>query len=747
MGMTSLSANLKRKPCAIDNLLEAKRSLNLSQMQQELASLCDKKLEFLRAQKRASLFVNSRRIGAPSVMIEFPNLFKKACSLPLEDLEEQKRLIEDIVKESIVIEWPRVFPGVYSDQPETELDFAPLIHRARNVVKCRTSHPTMRVKIYAISEGNEMSCPQIVEAFYRASLVKLGSDSPDSKYRQLAGKMILTQREGIAATKSAEQSGAVVNAEGKLLCSQSSSNAQILIFANQLQESNVRTTSLKYENGFLCATFPEMGVTLNSMVDRRQLSTRYAIQVEVHLNIDNKMIVVHTLVSHPFLIAITNDQTEPLLQSIFWNRLLNCDQYDGSEIFPEKNKLPWGILRQAIRAFIKSQIPQARFLTEYELRHVQVMLLLPRILRCSDLSDLQLMEINLFGSIGTQKRDLHEEMRRLRNRLLSESILDSFPVDRKEFILEKCISVLDMSTELAHTTWQWLHKSCEMIQDVGHKLCPSPACDKKSSKTKKQMAACEDYQTVISLFNKGFITFCSTQKAATSFAYIERNSSMLIRFCDENIGHFSICYGLENGKPKLGSISAEQVKDFKQGLPEMLIDEHFPSKYHSLIKMSLDENEDSITAVRKRDVFHTYKTERRSVESVSILDNETNRIDVLSGALLLRQSPSPQSLNPPLIQHFDIASIANNNSTLAQSIFPLLHTLSGNLDIGSLLKNFSDSNKEIEDPDDANLSDTSGEDAATSSIASLLQNSESHEEEEHNESGNNLSQLLLKQYH
>uniref|UniRef100_A0A1I7T973 Cell cycle regulator Mat89Bb n=1 Tax=Caenorhabditis tropicalis TaxID=1561998 RepID=A0A1I7T973_9PELO len=721
----------------------AKRTHNLAQMRQELASLSDKKSEFLRAQKRASLFVDSRRIGAPSVMNEFSTAFKKACSLPLENVEEQKSLIEDIVKESIVIEWPRTFPGVYTDQQETELDFAPLIHRARNVVKCRTSHPTMRVKIFAISEGNEMACPQVIEAFYRASLVKLNGEPLDQKFRQVAGKMILTQREGIAATKSAEQSGAVVNSEGKLLCSQSSSHAQILIFANQLNEPGVRTTSLKYENGFLCATFPEMGVTLNSMVDRRQLSTRYAVQVEVHINIDNRIIVVHSIVSHPFLIAITNDQTEPLLQSIFWNRLLNCDQHESSDYFPEKNLLPWGTLRQALQAFIKSQVPQARFLTDFELRHVQTMLLLPRVLRCASLNDIQLLEINMFGSIGNQQRDLHEEMKRLRNRLLNEPVLDTFLIDRKEFIIEKCVSILDMSTELTHTTWQWLHRTSEMIQDVGHKLCPSPACDKKSSKTKKQMAASEDYQTVISLFNKGFLTLCSTQKAAVSFGSIERNSSILMRFCDENVGHFSICYGLENGKPKIGSISAEQVKDFKQGLPEMLIDEHFPSKYHNLIRLNLEEDDETAHAVsvRKQEIFHNYRTERRSVESVSIMDDETNRVDVLSGALLARQTPSPQNSNQS--PNFDINSFSNSNSQLASSIFPLLHSLSSNLDISSLLKNFNSSNEE-NDPENDH-SDTSGDDVPSSSMVSLLQRSESQGEEDMNETGN-IAQLLLKQY-
>ena len=75
-----------------------------------------------------------------------------------------------------------------------------------------------------------------------------------------------------------------------------------------MAEHSAKTTPFKYENGVLCATFPEMvkkmvetysslilfqGVTLNSMVDRRQLATRYAIQVEVALNIDNKLLINH----------------------------------------------------------------------------------------------------------------------------------------------------------------------------------------------------------------------------------------------------------------------------------------------------------------------------------------------------------------------------------------------------------------------------------------------------------------------
>lgn len=115
--------------------------------------------------------------------------------------------------------------------------------------------------------------------------------------------MILTQREGTAATKIPDQSMATVTSEGKLVASQAKNvsidNEEIFqaasetshVMLDRMKEPTGRTTPFRYEDGVLCATFPEMGVTLNSMVDRRQLATRYAAQVEVAVNIDNKLIV------------------------------------------------------------------------------------------------------------------------------------------------------------------------------------------------------------------------------------------------------------------------------------------------------------------------------------------------------------------------------------------------------------------------------------------------------------------------
>uniref|UniRef100_A0A0K0D2D9 Uncharacterized protein n=1 Tax=Angiostrongylus cantonensis TaxID=6313 RepID=A0A0K0D2D9_ANGCA len=433
---------------------------------------------------------------------------------------------------SIIIEWPKSIEGISETNETVEIDMPPVIHRARSVVKCRTSHPTMRVKICAITDDAEHGLfpqPKIVEAFFRASLVKLSQNG--SEPRQVAGRMILTQREGTAATKNSDQNGAIVS-EGKLIASQ--------------------------------------GVALNSMMDRRQLATRYAVQVEVALNIDNKLIVNHVrharlislpgffsftspftkvVLSHPFLIAITNDQTEPLLYSIFWSRMLCNDNSDILEVGSESSKVPWALLRQAIRYYVKSHIANARGLHHHEICHLQCMTLLPRVLRCKSNEELKSLERELYGNISGSS--LSDWRRTLRNRLLTEQVLLTTLVEKREFMVAKCISSLDMCTELQHTVWSWLFRATELLQDVGHKLCPSPiTSEKKFNKTKKQMAVCEQHQTMLNLFNNGFITFANPlyirQVFRDSAANVE-DGAMLIRLCDENSGFLSFAFGFEKG--------------------------------------------------------------------------------------------------------------------------------------------------------------------------------------------------------
>lgn len=75
--------------------------------------------------------------------------------------------------------------------------------------------------------------------------------------RQIAGRLILTQREGTPATKYHDQSGAIANTNGKLIVSQAALDCNTNILLEQYKE-NAKTTSFKYEHGTLCATFPEL---------------------------------------------------------------------------------------------------------------------------------------------------------------------------------------------------------------------------------------------------------------------------------------------------------------------------------------------------------------------------------------------------------------------------------------------------------------------------------------------------------
>ncbi|GMT18253.1 hypothetical protein PFISCL1PPCAC_9550, partial [Pristionchus fissidentatus] len=338
-----------------------RQQTELEKYRSQLSEILRGKEDFIRKQRHSSLGIEPRRIDDDGIMARFAPLYQEVARLHTEKEEhaEHLRLIRDIINESIVVEWPRAVYGVHKSGHDeaTEVDQAPLIHRARNVVKCRTSHPTMRIKIYALASSDRGSSanvgPQVIETFFRCALTKAQSgvvgEHCDSRNVTIAGRMILTQREGTAATKTtADRTGAIVSPDGKLVASQAAPDTHTFHLLSRFGEKNTRSTSFKYENGVMCATFPEMGVTLNSMVDRRQLATRYAILVEVGVNIGDQ-IFEHSFQSLPFLIAITNDQTEPLLNSIIWSRMLDREHYDGSE--PQLS-ISYGIVREACKQFV-----------------------------------------------------------------------------------------------------------------------------------------------------------------------------------------------------------------------------------------------------------------------------------------------------------------------------------------------------------------------------------------------------------
>nr|CRZ21773.1 Bm2766 [Brugia malayi] len=387
-----------------------KNIANLYHSRRKLATLMGEKRKWLNCQRKASLLVQPYKIDELEVMSRFAPLLSdvSTAQLPNEQHQAQLALIEQIIQESIIIEWPKMHYEKCPDDDNSlvgmELDFAPLIHRARNVVKCRTSHPTMRVRVCAIAEPNsDMIYPRVVEAFFRATLVKLSGDPGD---RQTAGRLILTQREGTSATKYHDQHGVVVNMNGRLLISQVSPECSTNILSEQYGE-NVKRTNLKYEHGTLCAIFPELGVTLNSMIDRRQLSTRYAIQIDVALNIENKLIVKH--------------HNQP------------SDQEDVTSN-SNKQKVPWGILKKALKYFVKAQLNSARALDTDELLHVQCMLFYPRIRKANE-EECEQLEKHLFGNI----KNINEGngVIKLKHRLLTEMVIDSVLVSKNELMVIK----------------------------------------------------------------------------------------------------------------------------------------------------------------------------------------------------------------------------------------------------------------------------------------------------------------------
>uniref|UniRef100_A0A0K0DJQ7 TH1 domain-containing protein n=1 Tax=Angiostrongylus cantonensis TaxID=6313 RepID=A0A0K0DJQ7_ANGCA len=92
----------------------------------------------------------------------------------------------------------------------------------------------------------------------------------------------------------------------------------------------------------------------------------------------------------------------------------------------------------------------------------------------------------------------------------------------------------------------------------------------------------------------------------------------------------------------MGSLSAEQVKHFKQGLPEVLLDEQFPSKFAFLVKIEADDaktNTVTISLARKLSMFHNYETMRRD-NVVHIQDNKTMIVNPLTGRKVPRSLTS-----------------------------------------------------------------------------------------------------------
>lgn len=97
---------------------------------------------------------------------------------------------------------------------------------------------------------------------------------------------------------------------------------------------------------------------------------------------------------------------------------------------------------------------------------------------------------------------------------------------------------------------------------------------------------------------------------------------MLVRFCDENCGYLSFAFGTDNlSQSTIGSVSSDQLKDFKQGLAEVVMDEAYPSKFDKMIRLEpgpSDESPLSVGVLKKYQIFHNYMSLRTKNDIVQV---------------------------------------------------------------------------------------------------------------------------------
>ncbi|EFO15656.1 hypothetical protein LOAG_12854 [Loa loa] len=94
-----------------------------------------------------------------------------------------------------------------------------------------------------------------------------------------------------------------------------------------------------------------------------------------------------------------------------------------------------------------------------------------------------------------------------------------------------------------------------------------------------------------------------------------------------------------NDKPLMGSLSAEQIKDFKQGIAEILMDESFLKRYDRIVQLQIYDDKNGgdnlvIATPLKTAIFQDYNTMRLQNSCMEICDSETIRINPLTGEKL-----------------------------------------------------------------------------------------------------------------
>uniref|UniRef100_A0AAF5CZD8 Uncharacterized protein n=2 Tax=Strongyloides stercoralis TaxID=6248 RepID=A0AAF5CZD8_STRER len=622
---------MKRKP--LDEIFYGATKKNTSFIfKNKINDIVEEKNLYIEDQRRASLMIPPYYTDSRGVQGKFGALIREINEEGSFLRDDDKRtLIDHIFKESIITEWPK---EINEGDKKIEIDCAPLIHKARTVKKCRTQHPTLRVKICGAIKGDTNTFTTIEHLKVKLSLRKFKLDERDDSTGP-AGHLMLTLREGTSTFRSQQSPLKISENNGVLECEMKNPNVcdPSNNFEQIIQKFNLNTTN-KLENNFvydkdiLTITFPEIGMKIFSMTDRRALTTRYVLEVDVEMKFVDGHTIKHKVSTKNFLIAITNDQTEALLNSIFWSRLGSPESCTTSRLTENEDIDPphikYGVLKIALQNFMKAQVNNARELDKHELLHIQCMLFLPRFINKSNeemivkLKELYIKNCPNNKDMNNFDLDINNfNIESIRKILLTEFVLDSVSVDKKEFMTNQLISLTDCSTTLSHPLWNWFYRTYEMIADIGHKLCTSPqVVEKKISKNRRisfnsqSSTSIEDPITMVSLFNQRLITFTSRQHA---YDLLKNRStdpgrgSMMLRFCEDNQGFISFIFDHKDGKPRIGSISSEKIKDNKKGLLGVLMEDSYPKSFEYMLRIEVDNHLSAIKET-KSNIFSQYQS-------------------------------------------------------------------------------------------------------------------------------------------
>uniref|UniRef100_A0A914WRD1 Uncharacterized protein n=1 Tax=Plectus sambesii TaxID=2011161 RepID=A0A914WRD1_9BILA len=574
----------------------------------------------------------------------------------LERFPTANKAREELIKESMIAEWPRTYVP-FSEGGEVKsltVDRAPILHVSMNTnsTDVKRWRPTVQLSVLALNKENAKN----LRIRFTARLVTQNSAQVQSNEPwETVGRLICTQRMG----KKVLTIGTGIHCNGNALVTAGGIDEQGALWYDDKGTLCAHSPDLaspctpNYEQGALwfddtgtlCARFSDLGVNTSGRQNRRKTSRqRYCIEIISEIRLANGLKLEHSTLSHPFLIVPNYDQNETILGDIIWD-ILSAEKGNTNTPVNER-KVTWQKVRLMMKHYVQSQLIEARALDKEELFHLQTMLFLPLARSPNDPLEL---EIQLFGN-NVDYVD-KQGIRKIKYRLLREPVRDDYPVNFDSFFTQNCIELKDYKSELKHSVWKWLSEAVEMIIDRNNTSLLCEDLNKPKSKKNKKSSM------MLKIFNDRIITMSSRERVWIAYKMLskydttrhlqQRTLTMVIRFCESKAGSLSFGYSNTEGselKPTNGSITAKEVKQMKDGLRGMVMEAPWPSLFDRLVRFKCDnaEGRSGVSFPRKQQVFKPYESTANYSPPVQLLEKDPLEIDPVNGPTVflgLKSSP------------------------------------------------------------------------------------------------------------